>query len=56
LLAISLVNGSEPDFDVGEAEAAVVAFVDVLVAVLVVVSEKVELKEAAAGTSTISDV
>jgi hypothetical protein len=46
----------EPDFDLGETEAAVVAFVDVLVVVPVVVAEKVELEEAAAGTSTIPDV
>jgi hypothetical protein len=56
LLAISLVNDFEPDFDVGEAEAAVVAFVDVLVAVPVAVLEEVELEEAAAGASTVSKV
>jgi hypothetical protein len=56
LLAISLDNDLELDFDVGEAKVAVVAFVDELVAVPVVVPEKVELEEAAPGTSTTSDV
>jgi hypothetical protein len=56
MLVILTVNEFESDFDVGEVEAAVVAFVDVLVAVPVVVPEEVELEEAAAGTSTASDV
>ena len=56
MLAISLVNGLESDFDVGEAEAAGVAVVDVLVVVPVVAPEEVELEEQAAGTSTVSDV
>jgi hypothetical protein len=56
LLAMSLVNDFESDFDVGEAEAAVVALVDVLVAVPVVAPEEVELEEEAAGTNTVSDV
>lgn len=55
MLAISLVNDFEPDFDVGESEAAVLPFADVLVAGPIAVPEEVEL-EAAAGTSTVSEV